>query len=400
MPDFLVNNKVSRFGPSVVANGDGEFVAVYTAVNEVNIKGQRFSSSGALVGLEFDVNTTTGDNEVLVSVTQTVDFVNPGFVVVWMSERRNVMFQRFNAAGTKLGGEVKVNSGDANGAHRPGVAVLPGRGFVVCWSDADPDGGVRAQRFTNSGLKEGNEIRVDSSPGVHFQPVISRLDPAGFVIAWLRAEQHGFTPFVRAQVFDESGNKEGAEIKGNFSPQDGTMAITFMSNNDTTQLPQFAIAYRTATNIPTGAQVLRIVIVALFKPALSGATPRELETNVTGRSDMAVAEDVAICGLPNRRVAVVWSETAFEVHDHNIKAMILTDDGSILTTPDPRVGVQVNSVATGQQRMPSVALANVTSPNENQERIGIVWHDDSVSGPDQNVRAAKGRIATRSLQLL
>jgi len=56
--------------------------------------------------------------------------------------------------------------------------------------------------------------------------------------------------------------------------------------------------------------VLRIVIATLFKPAITGATPRELETNVTGRADMGVAEDVAICSLPNKRVCVVWSEAS------------------------------------------------------------------------------------------
>jgi hypothetical protein len=396
MPDFLINNKVGKLGPSVASIDEGEFVAVYEAATGSHIKGQRFSSDGALVGPEFEVNTTTAGDQIFASVTRRVDFANPGFVVVWMSQGRDVLFQRFNAAGTKLGGEVKVNAGDANGAHPPGVAVLPGMGFVVCWSDASVTGGVRAQRFTNSGLKEGNEIRVDSSPGVHSRPVISRLDPAGFVIAWLGAPQSGFTPFVRAQVFDESGTKEGQEIKGDFSPQDGRMAITFVSNNDTTQLPHFAIAYRAATNIPSGEQVLRMVIVALFTPALSGATPHELETNVTGRDDMTIAEDVAICALPNRRVAVAWSEEKFEVGDRNIKAMILSDGGGILVTPQPRVGIQVNSVATGQQRMPAVALAML----EGSEHIGIAWHDDSVSGPDQNVRAVKGRIASGTLQLL
>jgi len=38
----------------------------------------------------------------------------------------------------------------------------------------------------------------------------------------------------------------------------------------------------------------------------------------------------------------------FEANDRNIKAMILTEN-EILITPEPRVGVQVNSAAGGQQ---------------------------------------------------
>jgi hypothetical protein len=176
---------------------------------------------------------------------------------------------------------------------------------------------------------------------------------------------------------------------------DDPWGITFLNNTNTTEIGHFAIVYRAATNIRSGAPVLRMVIAALFTPAIEGATPRELETNVTGRADMTVAEDVAVCGLPNSRVVVAWSETKFEAGDQNIKAMILTDNGGILTTPEPRVGVQINSALAGQQRMPSIAL----SMGEVGERIGIAWHDDSVSGPDQNVRAVKGRIASGSLQL-
>jgi hypothetical protein len=87
----------------------------------------------------------------------------------------------------------------------------------------------------------------------------------------------------------------------------------------------------------------------------------------------------------------VWSEEKFEVGDRNIKAMILSDGGGILVTPEPRVGIQVNSSATGQQRMPAVALAML----DGSEHIGIA----SVSGPSQNVRAVKGRIASSTLQL-
>ena len=254
MPDFLINAKVSKFGPSVAAIAGGNFVAVYTAVLGVNVKGQRFSAAGTLVGPEFDVNTTTTGDQDMASVARISDFSNPGFVVVWMSQRRNILFQRFNAAGTKQGGEVKVNTTNANGSHPLAVASLAGGEFVVCWTDARPDGGVRAQRYSSNGSKLGGEIEVDGSPGEHSRPVVSQLDPAGFVVAWLRAEQAGFTPFVRAQVFDPDGNKLGAEIKRDFSPADGNMAITFPQNTDTTQIGHFVIVYRTFANIPSGAR--------------------------------------------------------------------------------------------------------------------------------------------------
>jgi hypothetical protein len=406
MADFVINAKVSNFGPSIAGLGEG-FVAVWTDVTGVHVKGQRLLASGALIGPEFSVSTTANGDQDLAVVSRVRDPLSPGFVVAWMSRRRSVLIQRFDAAGTKLGGEVQVNATDANGSHAPALGSLGGGNFVVCWTDARPDGGIRAQRFSSNGTKLGGEIKVNSSPVVHSGPVVTQLDPDGFVIAWQGGQEFGSSAL--AQVFEPDGKKLGSEIKARFAPVDGKMAITFLSNDDTTQIGHFVLVYRAVTNTPDGVARLRMVIAALFSPSPDGETPREVETNVTHRADATVAEDVAVCALPNHRVVVTWSESPNPLlggaPNHDIKAMILFEqavqnpDGTvahILTAPEPQVAVPVNSVTTGQQRMPGVSLTML----QNGEHIGIAWHDDSVSGPDQNVRAVKGRVFSGTLQPL
>jgi hypothetical protein len=407
MADFVINAKVSNFGPSIAGLGEG-FVAVWTDVTGVHVKGQRLSASGSLIGPEFSVNTTADGDQDLAVVARVRDRDSPGFVVAWMSSRRTVLIQRFTDEGTKLGGEIQVNAFDANGSHPPALGGLPGGDFVVCWTDRRPDGGVRAQMFSSSGVKRGSEIMVNNEPGVHFAPVLTQLDPGGFVIAWQGGPQSGISGAL-AQVFEPDGKKLGSEIKARFRPADDKMAITFLSNDDTTRIGHFVLVYRAVTNTPDGVAQLRMVIAALFSPSLEGETPREIETNVTHRADATVAEDVAVCALPDHRIVVTWSESPHPLlggaPNFDIKAMTLFEeavqnpDGTvvhILTAPEPQVVVPVNSVTTGQQRMPSVSLSML----ENREHICIAWHDDSVSGPDQNVRAVKGRVFSGTLQPL
>src|SRR5205823_125788 len=63
---------------------------------------------------------------------------NGNYVVVWSSAGQDgdgwgVYGQRFDARGTALGGEFRVNSTTAGDQNRPAVAVAPDGSFVVVW---------------------------------------------------------------------------------------------------------------------------------------------------------------------------------------------------------------------------------------------------------------------------
>lgn len=413
MSDFLISADQQIFGPSIARVRGGQFVAVWTDHTGLHIKGRRFLNGGAF-GPEFDVNTTTNAGEQNLAVVARAR--DNGFAVAWISNRRNVLLQlfdkvgnkldRFDGAGQKIEGDIKVNTSDANGERRPGIACLLSGDLVVTWTDARAEGGVRAQMFFADGLKRGGEIEVHSSPGVNVKPVITELDPGGFAIAWLAGEP-GFTPSVRAQVFGADGAKVGEPIKGGFTPVDDEMAIAFLVSRGAAQR-HFSIVYRQAADVPDvppGAAalgVLRVVIAALFTPRESGPQPAPVKTNVTSRSAKTIAADVAITALPSHRVAVTWSERKFEQSDHNIKVMVLTEHeernaqgqviAHILLKPDPpppeRIQL-VNETTAGQQRLPQVAFG--VSPHG--EDLAFAWHDNSVPGR-QSVR---GRVRSSTL---
>ena len=124
--DFQVNTYATggQFYPAVAANAAGDFVVVWESIGSAGtdtdatgIQGQRFASSGAAQGSQFQVNTyTTG-----FQANPAVAFdTNGNFVVVWTNaeaggvgsdtDSGSIAGQRYDAAGVPVGGEFQVNT--------------------------------------------------------------------------------------------------------------------------------------------------------------------------------------------------------------------------------------------------------------------------------------------------
>src|SRR5437867_11696938 len=109
------------------------------------------------------------------------------FVVAWWIERPNnqgdeVDAQRYDAAGTPLGGPFLVSLG-SNGRY-PAVAMDKGGNFVVTWDDA---GSIYARLYDASGTPRANPFFV--SPKLKYltfqQHSAVAMDPDGdFVVSW------------------------------------------------------------------------------------------------------------------------------------------------------------------------------------------------------------------------
>ena len=104
------------------------------------IRGQRFDSSGAKVGPEFQVNTYTTGVQTAPSVA--VD-ERGDFLVVWASDAQDgsatgVFGALFDRHGNRRGDEFQLNTFTSGAQNQPRVAN-DGRGFVVAWQSADED---------------------------------------------------------------------------------------------------------------------------------------------------------------------------------------------------------------------------------------------------------------------
>src|SRR6476661_2573072 len=111
----------------------------------------------SLLGPEIRVNATTQGSQTAPAVASTLQGSS---VVVWLgpdpggSGDLRVFGQRFDPAGNRLGGELRISSG--GDARQPRVAATPGGGFVAVWIYL----GVRARFYGPDGEPRGDEALV------------------------------------------------------------------------------------------------------------------------------------------------------------------------------------------------------------------------------------------------
>src|SRR5262245_18803910 len=110
-PDFLVNTTLTnnQTNPAVAADGQGHFVVAWEgfnpATNSLDIFAQRFDANGTALGGELRVNTITAGSQTNAKVA--TDGAG-GFVVVWRAPnpqnlvRQDIWGRRYDAAGQAL----------------------------------------------------------------------------------------------------------------------------------------------------------------------------------------------------------------------------------------------------------------------------------------------------------
>jgi hypothetical protein len=201
-PEFRVNSYTTQdqmvFFRAVASDPVGSFVVVWESFSQdgsnYGIFGQRFTAVGSPLGPEFRVNTHTADVQRYPSVA--VDG-SGNFVVVWESFLQDgslfgVFGQRFTSSGAPLGLEFRVNTLTAGSQAGASLGIDPSGNFVVVWRSQDGSAyGSFGQRYSSSGAPLGPEFRVNTyTTGGNAGPAVA-ADPSGtFVVAWM-SEQDG-----------------------------------------------------------------------------------------------------------------------------------------------------------------------------------------------------------------
>jgi hypothetical protein len=215
-------------GGQLAPTADGGFIlARHVSSAAQLILGRRYDSGGNVVGSDFQVNTTTLGFGMYPAITRSR---NGEFVVAWQSydaEDYGIRVQRVSASGERQGGELLVNTTELGyqaffGQSRDHVAAAARDGsFVVTWSSYDHSrivSDVMARRYDPAGVPRGDEFRVNTSTTVFAAGSRVAMDDSGnFVIAW--TEQAGAIATVRARRFDVDGNARGPEFRVNTSTQ-------------------------------------------------------------------------------------------------------------------------------------------------------------------------------------
>lgn len=197
-PEFQVNSYTTDFqtGAVVAASGAGDFVVAWESgyFETRHIFAQRFDPAGAKVGSEFAVSSSTTTYQAAPALA--ADLAG-NFVVVWNDlqypgpPESKIVGRRFDATGVALGGEFRADSiGPYPG--NPAVAANATGDFVVAWRAHAPGSagypGVAAQVFDAAGTRIGSELRVNANTagaiGFYPKPAVVANAPGTFVVAW------------------------------------------------------------------------------------------------------------------------------------------------------------------------------------------------------------------------
>ncbi|MBL1199463.1 MAG: hypothetical protein FWK04_10315 [Nostoc sp. GBBB01] len=243
-----------------------------TQTNRTGLFGQRFTFSGTKVGSEFQVNTVTNDNQgqpavvydplsgftvvwdsfgqdgsnygvyskrynsagvpqtgdSLVNTTTTGAQRDPviardatgNYVVVWRGngsggDSNGIYFQRFNAAGTALGGETLVNTASTDLETQPAVAMNGSGAFVVAYTSTNgTDSEVFVRLYNSSGIAVINPIQVNvTTTSAQNSPVVAIDNNGNFVVVWESSQNSAATAI---DLYGRRFSSTGAALSGEF----------------------------------------------------------------------------------------------------------------------------------------------------------------------------------------
>jgi len=209
--ELVVSTATDVGNPAVACDADGNFVVAWNepgAGNDVRIVASRYSSDGARVGSEFQVNTGT----IQQGYPAVASDGTGNFVVVW-AEDTGVFGRRYASSGTAAGTEFQI----AQQGYAPQVAMDADGDFNVAWSgDGDGDrSGVFARRYRSTGAPAGTQFQVNSlTAGVQAYPALTSDADGDFVVAW-QSEVGASEYDVFARRFASSGAALGTEFRVN-----------------------------------------------------------------------------------------------------------------------------------------------------------------------------------------
>ena len=178
-----MSSYTSTYSPQamVAADDDRDFVVVWAAGADADGSGygifaQRFASDGTRLGTEFQVNSYSPGSQTQPSVAS--DGAGD-FVVAWSDLsvldgfNSGIFAQRFASTGAFLGTEFQVNSYTILDQIRPSVASDATGDFVIAWRGAYKQDGIRLGNL-RAAVRRRRRIPGNRVPGQHLydeQPV-------------------------------------------------------------------------------------------------------------------------------------------------------------------------------------------------------------------------------------
>lgn len=328
-------------------------------------------------GAQFQVNGTTTSGQNLPAVAIAGD---GSFVVVWESfvspeddaSLRSIQARRYSAAGAPLAAQFQVNTTTAEEQKSPAVAMNAAGAFVIAWESdslagAGTDFDIRARIYDAAGTPDGGDFLVNATTSQEqLDPAVAMRADGSFDVVW--ESDVDLTASEDKEILYRAFNSEGAPFGGEFdfsatgggAQQNPAIAV----NDDGAGV----VVWQSATS--PGGDTTTDSIQAVFAPpelGFGGQFQVNLDTPVTTDSAPAVAI------APDGRFAVAWESNSSSGSDSSLASIQLRlYDGGTSPNGDP---VQVNSYTPDVQRFPALGMDALG-------RLVVAWQSYGSPGND------------------
>ncbi len=200
--------------PDVAMDHDGDAIVVWRSEGQDGdlggIFGQMISANGSIVGSEFVVNSQTIGDQSQPAVAMDSD---GDFVVVWTSNGsdgsgRGICAQLYSSSGMMIGSQFQVNSNSTGNQSLPSVSMSFAGDFVITWSSEGQDGGgyaIAAQRYLADGSPLGDEFIVNAYlTSDQTRPSVSVNSVGDFIAVWESHGQDGSGSGIYGQLYNRA----------------------------------------------------------------------------------------------------------------------------------------------------------------------------------------------------
>ena len=316
-----------QVSPVIAALSDGGYVIAWgRVVGASGVWLQRFDAHGVPVGTETQVNTYSHLYQEQPSITGLAD---GGYFVAWQSQGQDgdsygIYGQRYNAAGTAIGGEVHLTDRTGGNQDSPHVASLSDGGFVVLYEDyhgGSDSYDVYAQRYDSAGARVGSDVMASVSvPNrTQYAPDVIGLHDGGYVVVWQSQVQDGDGYGIYSRRFDASGAPVTGEVQVNTTTahDQERASVTVLSDGGYVVVWQSTFEdYNDRSHGPMGA-IYTDVYAQVFDS--SGAkSGDEIKVNSLANTDYNDAVP-QVAALDNGRFVITWSGHAnLDTRDYDI----------------------------------------------------------------------------------
>jgi hypothetical protein len=204
--------------PAISMDESGNFVIVWEDKRNGNsdIYYQKYNGDGVAEGINIKAND---DTETIEQLHPTIEMDGSGnFVITWTDNRNgnwDIYYQRFNISGV-VGINTKVNDDYGSEYGNSSTISMDGSGnFVIVWEDTrNGNYDIYYQQYINTGMAQGVNTKVNDDFGSEYQgqPTISMDGSGNFVIAWIDQRNNGNIYFQR---YNNSGIAQGINVRAN-----------------------------------------------------------------------------------------------------------------------------------------------------------------------------------------